>query len=75
MSLACFPCRDRGWQSVDGQHRPCPACRPLDPENHDRRYGGAGSLSTIVTEGGPAQVSQSATDLIVAMTKARLEDS
>lgn len=74
MSVSCWPCKDRGWQSVDGQHRPCPMCRPLDPEDHARGYGGRGALSTVVAENGrPAQVSQAATELIVAMTKARLD--
>lgn len=73
MSVQCWPCRDRGWQNVDGRPRPCPMCKPADPENHGRGYGGAGTLSTVVAENGrPAAVSQTATDLIVAMTKARL---
>lgn len=74
MSVSCWACRDRGWQKVDHELRPCPMCRPSDPEDHGRGYGGQGSLSTVVAEDGTAaQVSQSATDLIVAMTKARLE--
>lgn len=74
MSVACWPCRDRSWQSVDGQLRPCPRCAPADPEAHARGYGGKGTLSSVLAvDGTPAQVSQSATDLIVAITKARLE--
>lgn len=73
MTISCWTCRDRGWLVVDSEHRPCPMCLPADPEDHARRYGGAGALSTIVTEGGPAAVSQAATDLVVAMAKARLD--